>query len=371
ERLAFMVEDAQAEVLLTQGSLAPALPPTRAQVLCLDREWGRIARGPEGNPPHSVSSEHLAYVIYTSGSTGIPKGVAIAHRSTVALLAWSSQVFTAEEWGGVLASTSICFDLSVFELFVPLSWGGKVVLAETALQLSALPLGQGVTLVNTVPSAIAELVRVGGVPSSVRAVNLAGEPLQSPLVEQLYRQGGIQRVFNLYGPSEDTTYSTFALMSPGGREPPSIGRPIANTQVYLLDPHLCPVPLGVAGELYLGGAGVARGYWGRPDTTAERFIPNPFSALPGARLYRTGDLVRYRSEGGLEFLGRRDHQVKVRGFRIELGEIEAVLGGHPGVEEVVVLVREDSPGEKHLVAYVVPEVGVEPTSVVLREFLQG
>src|SRR5919108_3201522 len=371
ERLAFMVEDAQAQVLLTQGSIAPTLPPTPAQVLCLDREWERIAQAPEGNPPRSVSAEHLAYVIYTSGSTGTPKGVAIAHRSTVALLAWSSQVFTAEEWGGVLASTSICFDLSVFELFVPLSWGGKVVLAETALQLPALPLGQGVTMVNTVPSAMAELVRVGGVPGSVRAVNLAGEPLQSPLVGQLYRQGGIQRVFNLYGPSEDTTYSTFALMSPGGREPPSIGRPIANTQAYLLDPHLCPVPLGVAGELYLGGAGVARGYWERPDSTAERFIPNPFSALPGARLYRTGDLVRYRSEGSLEFLGRLDHQVKVRGFRIELGEIEACLGRHPGVQEACVVVREDPPGEKYLVAYVVPEVGVEPTSLALREFLQG
>jgi amino acid adenylation domain-containing protein len=368
ERLAFMLEDARVPVLLTQERLAPTLPPTPAQLLCLDREWGKIALASAANPPMgAVSPEHLAYVIYTSGSTGIPKGVAIEHHSPVALLDWSRKVFIPDEFAGVLASTSICFDLSVFELFVPLSWGGKVILAENALQLPALPIGQEVTLVNTVPSAMAELVRSECVPISVRIVNLAGEPLQNTLVQQIYRQENIQRVFNLYGPSEDTTYSTFALVSKGREETPSIGRPIANTQVYLLDRHFHPVPIGVPGELHLGGIGLARGYLQRPELTAERFLPHPFSERPGERLYRTGDLARYLPDGNLEFLGRIDQQVKVRGFRIELGEIEACLGGHPGVEDVVVLAREDQPGEKRLVAYVVGEV--EPEG--LRGYLQA
>ncbi|MGH8772610.1 MAG: amino acid adenylation domain-containing protein, partial [Burkholderiales bacterium] len=369
ERLAFMLEDAQVAVLLTQAHLEATLPRTRAQVLCLDREWERIGRASRANPLSGVQPDNLAYIIYTSGSTGIPKGVAIEHHSPVALLEWSRKVFTPEERVGVLASTSICFDLSVFELFVPLSWGGKVILAENALQLPALPMGQEVTLVNTVPSAMAELVRSEGVPISVRVVNLAGEPLQNTLVQQIYRQETIQRVFNLYGPSEDTTYSTFALMSKGREETPSIGRPITNTQAYLLDHQLRPVPIGVPGELYIGGAGLARGYLQRPELTPERFIPHPFSEIPGARLYKTGDLARYRPDGNIEFLGRLDHQVKVRGFRIELGEIEAVLGGHPGVQEACVVVREDHPGEKRLVAYVVAqEGGVEPEG--LRGYLR-
>src|ERR687896_1563261 len=368
ERLAFMLEDAQVPVLLTQAHLAPTLPQTTAQVVCLDREWERISQAPEGNPRSPLSPENLAYVIYTSGSTGIPKGVAIEHHSPVALLEWSRKVFTPEERVGVLASTSICFDLSVFELFVPLSWGGKVILAENALQLPALPMGQEVTLVNTVPSAMAELVRSKGVPISVRVVNLAGEPLQNTLVQQIYQQETIQRVFNLYGPSEDTTYSTFALVSKGSSKAPSIGSPLANTQVYLLDRHLHPVPIGVPGELYIGGAGLARGYLHRPELTPEKFLPHPFSERPGERLYRTGDLARYLPDGNLEFLGRIDQQVKVRGFRIELGEIEACLGGHPGVEDVVVLAREDQPGEKRLVGYVVG-ARVEPEA--LRGYLQG
>jgi amino acid adenylation domain-containing protein/non-ribosomal peptide synthase protein (TIGR01720 family) len=370
ERLAFMLEDAQVAVLLTQAHLEATLPQTGAQVLCLDREWERIGRASRVNPASGVQLNNLAYVIYTSGSTGIPKGVAIEHHSPVALLEWSRKVFTPEELVGVLASTSICFDLSVFELFVPLSWGGKVILAENALQLPALPMGQEVTLVNTVPSAMAELVRSEGVPISVRAVNLAGEPLQNTLVQRIYQQESIQRVFNLYGPSEDTTYSTFALMSKGREETPSIGRPITNTQVYLLDRQLRPVPIGVPGELYIGGDGLARDYFHRPELTAEKFLPHPFSEAPGARLYKTGDLARYRPDSNIEFLGRLDHQVKVRGFRIELGEIEAVLGGHPGVREVVVLAREDSPGEKRLVAYVVGKEGPAPSGSELRGFVR-
>ncbi|HEX6719148.1 MAG TPA: condensation domain-containing protein, partial [Pyrinomonadaceae bacterium] len=252
----------------------------------------------------------------------------------------------------MLASTSICFDLSVFEIFLPLSVGGAVVLAEDALQLAGGRWGVELSLINTVPSAMAELVRLECIPPSVRVVNLAGEPLSQPLVQQLYEQSGIERVYDLYGPTEDTTYSTFALR--GATEAATIGRPIANTQVYLLDSALQPVPIGIAGEVYLGGAGLARGYLKRPELTAEKFIPNPYGAA-GTRLYRTGDLARYQSDGKLQYLGRSDQQVKVRGYRIELGEIEAAINEHPLVRESAVIVNDDEPGDRRLLAYVVPD----------------
>ncbi|HET9786978.1 MAG TPA: non-ribosomal peptide synthetase, partial [Pyrinomonadaceae bacterium] len=208
-----------------------------------------------------------------------------------------------------------------------------------------------VKLINTVPSAMVELLRLGGLPKSLRTVNLAGEPLPSSLVEKIYEQPQIKRVCDLYGPSEDTTYSTFALRLPGA--PATIGRPVANTRVYLLDSSLQPVPIGVPGELYIGGAGLARGYLKRPELSASAFVCDPFSTDPGARLYKTGDLARYLDDGNIEFLGRVDNQVKLRGFRIELGEIEEVLKQNPQVSEAVVLVREDEPGDRKLVAYVV------------------
>src|SRR5205085_1424352 len=250
------------------------------------------------------------------------------------------------------ASTSICFDLSVFEIFVPLSSGGTVILVEDVLHLPGLSSGRPVTLINTVPSAMSALLRSGKLPASVRTVNLAGEPLPNTLAQQIYQQDTIGRVFNLYGPSEATTYATYTLVERGGREL-SIGRPIANTQVYILDSHLHPVPLGIVGELYIGGDGLARGYLNRPELTAECFIPNPFSQKSDERLYKTGDLARYRPDGNIEFLGRMDRQVKIRGFRIELGEIEEVLRQHPEVQEAVVVAREDTPGDKCLVAYIV------------------
>lgn len=376
-RLAFILEDTQISVLLTQEKLVAALPKHRAMVVCLDTDWEEIVQHSALNPINKATSENLAYTIYTSGSTGRPKGVAIAHRSTIALLDWAKKLFPTEALAGVLASTSICFDLSVFELFVPLSYGGKVILVENALYLPTSSQANQVTLINTVPSVIAELLRVDGIPESVRIVNLAGEPVQNKLVQQLYQLDNVQQVFNLYGPSEDTTYSTFALLHKGANDIPPIGRPIANTEIYLLDQYLQPVPVGVPGEVYIGGAGLARGYLNRAELTAEKFIPNPYSsAYPdalrtgmsysnghatrttngnklGARLYKTGDLARYRSDGNIEFLGRIDHQVKVRGFRIELGEIEALLNQHPGVEQAVVLAQEAQPGNKSLVAYVV------------------
>ena len=338
-----------------------------ARVVCVDTAEQTVASESMvvGLP---VSARNLAYVIYTSGSTGTPKGVAIEHRSAVALLSWAKTLYTAGDLSGVLASTSICFDLSVFELFCPLTSGGRVILVKDALALPSLPPSIGVTLVNTVPSAIAELLRVdNGLPASVRTVNLAGEPLSNAVVQQLYQRETIRQVFDLYGPSEDTTYSTCALRTNVG--PATIGRPISNTQIYILDRNLRPVPLGIPGELYIGGDGLARGYLKRPELTSEKFIPDPFSNRPGARLYQTGDLARYLPDGNLEFLGRLDHQVKVRGYRIECGEIETALKSHPAVRDTVVVAREDK-GQKRLVAYVVPGENQALTTSDLRGFLK-
>ncbi|MEA2692171.1 MAG: hypothetical protein QOJ16_1558, partial [Acidobacteriota bacterium] len=378
ERLKLMLEDSRAHLLLTQPDLEDRLPEAACPRLFLTPAGlldGELPRR-EGQEGGAATPENLAYLIYTSGSTGQPKGVAIEHRSAVTLALWARQAFSAAELSGVLFATSVCFDLSVFELFVPLAWGGRVIVAENALALAGLAAAGEVTLVNTVPSAMAELVRQGALPPSVRTVNLAGEPLPLALVEALYDTRTVERVWNLYGPSEDTTYSTFARQERGAPGPlrpprqPDIGRPIAGTQAHVLDRAGRPVPAGVAGELYLGGAGLARGYLERPDLTAERFLPDPFAEAPGGRLYRTGDLARARSTGELHFLGRIDHQVKVRGFRIELGEIEALLGRHPGVREAVVLAREDRPGDRRLVAYVVGAGGPPPPIEELRAHLK-
>jgi amino acid adenylation domain-containing protein len=368
ERLALMLSDTQLQVLLTSEKLIAGLPKHSARVVLLDRDWKAISQEKQYNLITNTKPTNLAYILYTSGSTGQPKGVAIEHRSTVNFLHWARKVYTSEQLAGVLASTSINFDLSVFELFVPLCWGGRVILAENALHLPTLPAAENVTLLNTVPSAITELLRMNGIPDGVQTFNLAGEPLPHQLVQQLYQHHPSTQVFNLYGPTEATTYATFTLVQKGGSKSPTIGRPIANTQVYILDSHLQPVPIGIVGELYIGGAGLARDYFQRPDLTFEKFILNSFSNQPDARLYKTGDLARYLSDGNIEFLGRRDHQVKIRGFRIELGEIEAVLTQHPMVQETVVLVREHS-GEHRLVAYVVPQ---QKPSVLneLRYFLK-
>ena len=368
ERLNFILNDAQAQVLLTEKRLLDILLEAPVHAVCLDTDRKSIEKESIENPAGLASAENIAYVIYTSGSTGRPKGVCIMHSNAIALLYWAKDTFNSEDLVGVLASTSICFDLSVFELFFPLSSGGKVILAENVLQLTDLPSAKDVTLVNTVPSAIAELLRIGELPESVRTVNLAGEVLKNNLVKRIYQTGKVSQVLDLYGPSEDTTYSTFTLRD--GDRPATIGRPIFNTQIYILDRNLQASPIGVAGEMYIGGDGLARGYLNRPGLTAEKFIPNPFSVEPGARIYRTGDQARYRSDGNIEFFGRLDHQVKIRGFRIELGEIELVLGQHPAVEEAVVIAREDVPGDKRLVGYVVASHEPTPTFSELRSFLK-
>ncbi|MGH1392472.1 MAG: amino acid adenylation domain-containing protein [Trichormus sp.] len=388
-RLAFIIEDAQMQVLVTQQKQLTKLPPLEIPIVSLDSQQSTV-----NSQQSTVNSQpsNLAYIIYTSGTTGIPKGVAITHQSPVTLMYWAREIYTSAELTGVLASTSICFDLSVFEIFVPLSWGGCVILADNALQLTELPAASQVTLINTVPSAARELLRLNGIPATVQTVNLAGEPLPKSLVDELYQQSTIEKVYNLYGPSEDTTYSTFALIPCNSPQAPTIGKPIANTQVYILDQNLQPVPVGVPGEIYLSGAGLARGYWKRPELTAEKFIgdwglgtgdwekageqgsrgettlsmPNAQCPMPHA-LYKTGDRARYLPDGNIEYLGRFDHQVKLRGFRIELGEIEALLNQHPEVTQAVAIVRNDTPEHSRLVAYVVPKSHIEVAE--LRQFL--
>jgi amino acid adenylation domain-containing protein len=360
ERLAFLLEDSGAALVLVDERSADRLPATGLPWVRLDGWEGNKTRA---FPSYRPSPQSLAYLIYTSGSTGRPKAVAIEHRSAVTLALWARSIFSDRELDGVLASTSIGFDLSVFELLVPLCHGGRVILAGSILDLPDLPASTGVRLINTVPSALAELLAAGALPASVETVNLAGEPLRRDLVRGLF-DAGVRRVLNLYGPSEDTTYSTWSELAPDGAAEPAIGRPIAGTRARVLDARLRPVPVGVAGELFLGGAGLARGYLGRPDLTAERFVPSSFAEDgPGARLYRTGDRARFRPDGELSFLGRLDDQVKIRGFRIEPGEVEAALAAHPEVGQAVVLALGDG-GERRLVAYVAPAQPLD-----LRPFL--
>ncbi|WP_085691694.1 MULTISPECIES: non-ribosomal peptide synthetase [unclassified Pseudomonas] len=349
DRLVYMLEDSQSILLLSQSHLLERVPASfQARTLLVDQ---LLLDGYEAADPVCVSTpDNLAYCIYTSGSTGKPKGVQIEHRNAVAMIGWAQSVYSQQDLCGVLASTSICFDLSVWELFVTLGSGGYAVLAANALELPHLPAKDQVRLVNTVPSAIKVLHETGQLPSGVRIINLAGEALKQGLVDALYGTGHVLKVYDLYGPSEDTTYSTFTLRTQGGQA--NIGRPLSNSAVYLLSEAGTPLPVGVVGELYMAGAGLARGYLARPGLTAERFIPDPFGGQ-GGRLYRTGDLARYDADGVIEYAGRIDHQVKIRGFRIELGEIEARLQQQDAVREAVVLAL-DAPGGKQLLGYVVP-----------------
>jgi amino acid adenylation domain-containing protein len=356
-RINWMLDDARPALLLTETAVLALLPElpnlinSGSTLFCLGCDDDALRDYPDSDPTLvRITGANLAYLIYTSGSTGRPKGVAITHQNSAVFIAWARSQFSSESLQRVLASTSVCFDLSIFEIFVPLATGGAVWLVENILDLIGNPASYPVTLVNTVPSAIAEILRNRAVPETVQIINLAGEALQNTLVQALYRETGVAQVFNLYGPSEDTTYSTWSLVPSGSDASCTIGRPIVNTQGWILDADWQLQAQGVPGELFIAGEGLARGYLNRPDLTAEKFLPNPFGA-PGSRMYRTGDLVRILPDGQLDYLGRIDHQVKLRGFRIELGEIEAALAKLPQVRESVVLVREDVPGDKRLVAY--------------------
>lgn len=366
DRTSFIVGDAGVATLLTTRRLKSCVAGSAARILCFEElETADLSTADLNGP---TLPNDLAYVLFTSGSTGRPKGVSIRHLSVVALASWASAQFSDAERAGVLASTSICFDLSVFELLVTLATGGTVILANNALALHELPARNEVTLVNTVPSAMDELIRLRDLPPSVVTVNLAGEPLDPSLVDRVYQHSSVSRVYDLYGPSETTTYSTCALRPLGGRA--TIGRPIANTRVYVLDGCGQPVPVGVPGQLYIGGLGLARDYWHRPELTADRFVVDPTGVDRGVRLYRTGDVVRYFPDGSLEFLGRQDDQVKLRGYRIELGEIETVLRAHAAVREAVVLVTEDRGGNRGLSAYLTT-TALDDAEDILRAHLRS
>jgi amino acid adenylation domain-containing protein len=368
ERVAYMLEDAEAPVLVTEEGLLADLPLQAKHVVCLDRDWSDVERRPSDPPGNTTDPENLAYVIYTSGSTGKPKGVQIPHRALVNFLTTMSERpgFAADDV--LLAVTTLSFDIAGLELYLPLVTGGLVVVAPQEATSDPRELARmidmfGVTTMQATPTTWRMLVDSGW-PGKVGLKALCGgEALPLALADALVERG--LELWNMYGPTETTIWSTITPITTRG-EPLTIGRPIANTTLHVLDEATQPVPVGVPGELHIGGAGLARGYRGRPDLTAERFIRHPLDSDRDARIYKTGDLVRYREDGEVEFLGRLDNQVKVRGFRIELGEIETVLARHPSVLDAVAVALEDTPGDARIVAYVRQD-GRSVGSAELRE----
>ncbi|HET7228396.1 MAG TPA: amino acid adenylation domain-containing protein, partial [Longimicrobium sp.] len=378
ERIAYMLADSGVRVLLTQASLAASLPEHGARVVRLDEDWPSIASASPSYDPIDVPPHALAYVIYTSGSTGRPKGAMNAHRGIVNRLLWMQAEYGLAASDAVLQKTPFSFDVSVWEFFWPLITGARLVMARPEghrdpAYLSSVIEREGITTLHFVPSMLRVFLEHGDAArcGSVRRVISSGEALGAELAARCLERLPRAALHNLYGPTEAavdvTAWRCSADDADGGGVP--IGRPVANTRAYVLDRAGQPVPIGVAGELCLGGLQVGRGYLGRPGLTAERFIPDPWSAEPGARLYRTGDLARWRADAALEYRGRIDHQVKVRGFRIEPGEIEAALAAHPAVREAVVAARDDAGDETRLVAYIVAN-GEAPPADALRAFLR-
>ncbi|HYO58925.1 amino acid adenylation domain-containing protein, partial [Archangium sp.] len=368
ERLGYMLSDTGALVLVTQERLAYELPSHGEQRVLLDTEWEQLARQPEEVPKANVGPENLAYVIYTSGSTGRPKGVLIEHRSILNTLRGSLRECGMEPGQKVMQFASIGFDAAVQEMLLPLLNGGTLVFAPTEAMLPGPEMArfiksQGITHLMVATPVLAALPYEEDSP--LRTLVVGGEACPAELVE---RWAPGRRFIQQYGPTE-ASITAASMRCEEGKGKPPFGKPYPNTRLYVLDGKLEPVPVGVPGELYIGGAGVGRGYLGRPELTAGSFLPDPFSSQPGSRLYRTGDLVRYRADGNLEFVGRADGQVKLRGFRIELGEIEAVLGKHQSVGKGLVVVREDVPGNKRLVAYVAPQPETELDAERLEEFM--
>jgi amino acid adenylation domain-containing protein len=371
ERLALMLEDSQASIVVTSRQGRAACPIGERTVLVIEDDFQMAVEA--GSRSASLHDEQAAYIIYTSGSTGQPKGVVVGHRSCAALFHWADGVFTDDDVRGVLAWSSPCFDFSVFQIFYPLSRGGAAVLVDDVLQLPESVDAQRVTMIAAVPSLISALLDIGGAPSTVRTFVCGGEPCRRSLVDRLHALPGVRHVYNGYGPTETTVFATVGLAPRDERTEPTIGRPIENTRAYVLDSRHNPVPPGIVGELFLGGAGVAYGYNGQPERTKERFLPDPFHRT-GARMYRTGDLVRFRADGELEYVGRADFQVKVRGYRIELEEVETHILRSPEVLEAAVTVIDAAgvdPGAS-LVAYVVPRVDVaeRPARPVIDAALQ-
>ena len=390
ERLAFMMRDANARIVVTHRGLRAKLPPIQGSIICIDQEWSNIARELRKTPPSTVTARNLAYVIYTSGSTGVPHGVAIEHRSLVnETLALQDRLgFNAEQ--RILQFISFSFDACMEELFLPLSCGASLLFVPNPMEyaiadLLSLCQQMGVTTLHMPTSYWTRIVDVA---TTIEQIDLSWLQLlivgaEKPPYEKLVQFSNLMThpwcFVDAYGPTEATitaTLASFPLQQPADVQAISrlsIGGPIGNVRVYVLDTQLRPVPVGVSGELYIGGMGVARGYLHLPALTAERFIPDPFSTEGGERLYKTNDSVRYGADGSIEFLGRRDDQVKVRGYRIELGEIESILRQHSEVREVVVLVREDVVGDKRIIAYLCSQAQNEqtPTTAQMRSFLKG
>jgi amino acid adenylation domain-containing protein len=372
-RLAYMLEHSAVQVVLSEQAMLERLPEHPAQVVCLDRDWDLIGALSTDRPAAAVQPEHLAYVIYTSGSTGQPKGVQVPHGAVVNFLHSMARTPGMTAGDVLLAVTTLSFDIAVLELYLPLTVGGRVQLVSREVagdgdQLLAALQATGATVMQATPATWRLLLLAGWDGGEGFKVLAGGEALPRDLVNDLVdRVGG---VWNMYGPTETTVWSTCDYVT-NKEGPVLIGRPIGNTQVYVLDNGLRPVPVGVPGELYIGGRGVARGYLQAPELTEACFVADPFAEAPGGRLYRTGDQVRYRRDGRLEYLRRLDNQVKVRGFRIELGEIESVLSTHPALKQGVVAVREDRPGDVRLVAYIVTQPEQDVTVTEVRKHLRN
>ena len=380
DRLACMIEDSKARLILTQTALLSTLPPTLAQSLCIETilsrrgalcgRDGNLQISPARNASQAVDSSALAYVIYTSGSTGKPKGVQVTHRSVVNLLASVARKTEFNPSDNFLAVTTLSFDIAALELFLPLTTGGKLTLASREIagdgtRLASLMEASGATFMQGTPATWKLLIEAGWAGNQHATLFCGGEALTRKLSDQLLERS--KALWNFYGPTETTIWSTAWKVA--AAEPISIGRPLANTKLYILNHQLHPVPVGTTGELYIGGDGVARGYLNRDDLSSERFIPNPFADRSGQRLYKTGDLARYWPDGQVECLGRIDDQVKVRGFRIELGEVESVLRQHSTIADALVTARDDNFGEKRLIAYIISKNG-PPSTAMLREFIQ-
>jgi amino acid adenylation domain-containing protein len=359
DRIKYILDDARVEILITQESLLNSLASSISQkTICLDPSWKALLHESTERVAVEVAPENLSYVIYTSGSTGKPKGVQVEHRGVVNLLCSMRQEPGMGSQDVLVAVTTISFDIAGLEIYLPLLVGANLVIASREATydgrlLVDLLKKSGATVMQGTPATWRLLLDSGWQGDPKLKVLVGGEALSPELARELASRCG--SVWNMYGPTETTIWSAVHAVDGRDKRLVPIGRPIANTTFYILDHNRQPVPAGVEGELYIGGQGVARGYFQRPELTADRFVPDPFSCTAGARMYRTGDLVRYRRDGNVEFLGRTDHQVKIRGFRIELGEIEAVLEQHPGILRAVVIPREDTPGRKSLVAYVVPK----------------
>ena len=370
DRLAFMLDDAAVSVLVTQAPLLDVIPGGRRQAICLDRDWPEISLEGASDLEPLGGGGNLAYVIYTSGSTGRPKGVQIPHRAVVNFLRTMAQQPGLGSADVLVSVTTLSFDISGLEMYLPLMVGARVVVATRddvtdGRQLQTLLETEGATVMQATPATWRLLVEAGWTGPGLKML-CGGEGLPQELAAQLIERGA--ELWNLYGPTETTIWSTAEKLGRGNGNV-TIGRPIANTQTYVLDRNFQPLPVGVPGELYIAGDGLSRGYRQRPDLTAERFLPNPFGP-PGSRMYRTGDLARFLADGRIECLGRVDHQVKVRGFRVELGEVESAVAGHPAVKETVVFAEEVGAGDTRLVAYVVYQPGESLTASELRKLVR-